>query len=323
MAQLPRVRLLRPDGSIRSDSMEDQLGNGGSAFIVREGSYALKVPTIYSTDELSEQGKFYQECSNEDAIQNIENEKAVYNRIGKHDGIAECISTRDDGILLALYTRGNFKDYLINEAEVSLSQKVKWISSLVDTVYHFHAAKVLMMDIAFRNVMLADDLSFKMIDFGQYCLFPLEADINEVDENGYTAQADIFHLGCMIYSIVTWKRYELNSNSASGFEDPIDYAWPVLSALPPTQDILFGHIVKKCWTSSYETSTQLQQEFQECLISATPVVSKAEHFPPQNSTWDAFRGWGRLVWHVGDNARATCRKVLAFFFPAFFRHSGF
>ena len=138
----------------------------------------------------------------------LEFEKEVYMRLGRCDGIAERVKISKNGILLVLYKRGDLKSYIEHEAEIDRSQTAGWILSLPKMVPIFHKSKVLVDDMALRNILIADDLSLKMIDFGQCQPFPLDVDINAVSDNGLTARADIFHLDYAIYSIVTWRRYE-------------------------------------------------------------------------------------------------------------------
>ena len=106
------------------------------------------------------------------------------------------------------YERGDLERYIKDEVEVGWSQKAGWILSIIKTILHFHNAKVLVDDMALRNILIADDLTLKVIDFGQCAPFPMDTDMTAVSDNGLTAQADLFHLGCIIYSIVTRKRYE-------------------------------------------------------------------------------------------------------------------
>ncbi|KAL9594717.1 MAG: hypothetical protein Q9219_006881 [cf. Caloplaca sp. 3 TL-2023] len=188
----------------------------------------------------------------------LEAEKAVYSRIGRCDGIAECINTSKDGILLALYERGDLESFIEKEPEVNRPLKARWILSIIKTLLHFHNAKVLVDDIALRNLLLADDLSLKMIDFGQCALLPVEIDINTASDNGLTAQADIFHLGNVIYSIVTWKRYE---------HDLFMHGWtlPLLGDLPEVDGLFCGDIIRNCWSAKYTGMEQLYRDVRENL----------------------------------------------------------
>ena len=161
-------------------------------------------------------------------------------------------------LLLALYERGDLERYVERELEVDRSRKAEWILSMIRTILHFHNAKVLVDDMALRNILVADDLSLKMIDFGQCALFLIDADISAVSDHGLTAQADIFHLGCLIYSIVTWKRYEC---------DLATRGWtpPSLSDLPDIEQLFCGDIIQKCWSAKYTSMKQLYRDTHEGL----------------------------------------------------------
>ena len=100
----------------------------------------------------------------------LESEKTAYLR----DGIAECINISKDGILFALYERGRTRSRLIGP------QKAGCIQPIVNTSLYFHNAKVLVDDMALRNMLIADDLSLKMTDFGQCPLSLMDTDINTV-----------------------------------------------------------------------------------------------------------------------------------------------
>ena len=202
------MSFFKPDGTSFHFYSETFLGTGTNSIVLRRGPHALKIPKVRDSTTTSEEYREDEEYVNQGNREIFESEKAVYLRVGRFDGIAEYINISKDGILFTLYERGDLESYNKREVEVDGSRKAGWILSIIKTTLHFHNAKVLVDDMALRNILIADDLSLKMIDFGQCPLFPLDADINAVSDNGLTAQADIFHLGCLIYSIVAWRRYE-------------------------------------------------------------------------------------------------------------------
>ncbi|KAL1954089.1 hypothetical protein VTO42DRAFT_1777 [Malbranchea cinnamomea] len=129
--------------------------------------------------------------------------------------------------------------------EIAQPRRVTWILSAIKAVHHLHhTAKVLVFDIAPRNFLLADDLSLRMIDFGQAAVFPLDTDITTACDNGLTALVDIVHLGCTIHSIASWQLYEFNLMDC-------DYKLPRLEDLPKVDDCFCGDIIKKCWLGKY------------------------------------------------------------------------
>ncbi|KAL8967441.1 MAG: hypothetical protein Q9197_005428 [Variospora fuerteventurae] len=252
------MSFLKPDGTSFHFYSETFLGTGTNSIVLRRGPNALKIPKVPDTTDMPEEYREDQEYVSEGNRQMLEAEKAVYLRVGPCDGIAECINISKDGILLALYERGDLESYVESEVEVDQTRKARWILSIIKTILHFHNAKVLVDDMALRNIVVADDLSLRMIDFGQCALFPMDADINAVSDHGLTAQADIFHLGCVIYSIVTWKRYECNLFSH-------DWTPPLLSDLPEVDQLFCGDIIQKCWSAEYTCMEQLYHETHDGL----------------------------------------------------------
>ena len=97
-----------------------------------------------------------------------------------------------------------------------------------------------------------------MIDFGQCYLIPLDANISMASNNGLTAQADIFRLGCVIYSIVIWERYECNL-----FER--QWVRPLFRDLQNVDHIFCGNIIRKCWSAEYSSMEQLYCDTHESL----------------------------------------------------------
>ena len=115
---------------------------------MRQDAHALKRPKIYPLDSQEEDVNSDRRFLNDNAISSIENEKAVYQRVGQYDGIAQCIDISDDGILLAVYAEGTLEDYFEYNAESDQAQKARWILSLIGTFRHFHACNVLTYDTA-------------------------------------------------------------------------------------------------------------------------------------------------------------------------------
>ena len=252
------MSFLKPDGTCFHYYSETFLGTGTNSIVLRCGPHALKIPKVRDTATMSEEYREDEECINTVNCEILELEKAVYLRVGRCAGVAECIKISKDGILLALYERGDLERYIKDEVEVGRSQKAGWILSIIKTILHFHDAKVLVDDMALRNILIADDLSLKLIDFGHCALFPVDTDINAVSDNGLSAQTNIFHLGCIIYSIVAWKRYEC---------DLFLRGWirPLLNELPEVKQLFCGDIIQKCWSAEYTSMEQLYRDTHEGL----------------------------------------------------------
>ncbi|KAL1978476.1 hypothetical protein VTN31DRAFT_1335 [Thermomyces dupontii] len=230
------MALLKPDGT--PYEFEGHLGNGTNSIVFQRGPYALKVPKIRDLAGLSGEELADTQYLNSMNRKILDREKAVYRRIGTCEAIAECVQISDEGILLPCFSQGDLESYIRERKEVAQPRKVTWILSAIKAVHHLHhTAKVLVFDIAPRNFLLTDDMSLKMIDFGQAALFPLDTDITTASDDGLTVQVDIFHLGCTIYSIASWKLYECNLMD-------YNYKLPRLEDLPNVDDCFCGEIIK-------------------------------------------------------------------------------
>ncbi|KAL8859228.1 MAG: hypothetical protein Q9178_004166 [Gyalolechia marmorata] len=262
------MSFVKPDGTRFHFYTETFLGTGTNSIVLLDRSHALKIPKVRDLTSMPEEYREDEEYINQVNREILESEKAIYLRVGHCKGIAECINISQDGIRLALYKRGDLETYIESEAEVDQSRKAGWILSLTETMLHFHSSNVLVDDMALRNILVADDMSLKMIDFGQCSLLPLDADINAASDNGLTAQADIFHLGCVIYSIVIWKRYECNLFVRG-------WVRPLLCELPNVDSLFCADIIRNCWSAKYSSMDQLYCAAQESLKHANCTATKS------------------------------------------------
>ena len=247
------MAFVKPDGSTFSVLTEDVVGIGQSGIVLRRGGYALKIAKVRNTSDLTNEKYEDQEYMNDVAREILENENAVYQRIGKHPGIADCIAQSQDGILLVLYTGGNLDRYISRNNEPNWWRKKNWILSIIETVSYIHDSRVLIDDLALRNLVIADDFSLRMVDFGQCAVLPTDSDLRTVNLNGLTAKVDIFHLGCLIYSVAAWQRYE------SDLLD-LDPHFPLLEDLPAIHHLPCAKIIRKCWTGGYADIHELRTE---------------------------------------------------------------
>ncbi|KAF2460479.1 kinase-like domain-containing protein [Lineolata rhizophorae] len=198
--------------------------------LVGNGSFGL-VWQI-AEDRVRKDPKIYAEHNNERAYSNmvnraeIQTEKAVYERLGSHAGIIECFKATDESIELAFANQGDLAAYMQANLAPAQELRAKWIRLLVDTFAHVHARKIIIQDIALRNVLLHDN-TLKLCDFGECILLPLDTDMGQFHVNGTTPQIEILHLGCMLYSIAVWREFKY---------DYFDLErWPEAGELPMTE----------------------------------------------------------------------------------------
>ena len=259
------MAFLKPDGSSFTVHTEKVLGLGQSGIVVRRGEHALKIAKIRDTLSLPRDKREDEDYMSHVAQEILQNEKRVYERVGNYSGIAECVELLPDGILLVFYSGGDLYRYISRNEELDWWRKRDWILSLIDTVAHLHDSRVLIDDLALRNLLVADDFSLKMIDFGQCAILSLDSDPSTASVNGLTAKIDIFHLGCLIYSVAVWQTYE------NDFFD-LDSQFPSLDDLPPVSYLPCADLLCKCWTGAYSNIHELRTDAHQTLsISSCDV----------------------------------------------------
>ncbi|KAL9027443.1 MAG: hypothetical protein Q9196_004028, partial [Gyalolechia fulgens] len=233
--------------------MRDMLGMGTFGLVIRHGDHVLKIAKVNQTEGLSEKEAAYEAFDNDGNRESLEREKAVYRRVGTHTGIVQPISLSNEGILMPLYPQGDLEKYMAKHENPDASTRTEWIMSVIQTMCHLHQCKILVDDLALRNLLLTDDRSLKMIDFGNCSILPMDTDLSLANEDGLTVQVDIFYLGCLIYSIAVWEKFEFCL---------IDTQWqlPPLSDLPQLAHVLLGDVVRNCWTGAYNSMHKLQQD---------------------------------------------------------------
>ncbi|KAL8866957.1 MAG: hypothetical protein Q9174_005972 [Haloplaca sp. 1 TL-2023] len=268
-SKVRRAHWLNTDGSVLQWNNQDLIGIGTFGVVVRRGEHALKVPRLTRAERPSEEEALYEAHDNNGNRESFENEKAVYQRVGAYRGIAEVISITDEGILMTLYQRGDLEKYIKNNDQPHALRLVEWIKTVVGIVCYFHQQNILLNDIALRNVLIADDWSLKMIDFGHCDILPPDAEIARAGDKHFNLQADIFYLGCLLYSIVTWQKFQIDLFDS-------DCKPPPLQDLPDTARILFGGLIQKCWQGE---CTRTEEVNHDCERMANHIAIFSHAFP--------------------------------------------
>jgi len=247
------MAFLAPNGMPVDFSADPYLGSGTNGLVLQRGEHALKIPKIIDTSQFSDADRASSDYVNQVNREILETEKSVYRRIGHFEGIVRIVSISEHGILFERHKNGDIAAYIKDHTELSIRDKSGWIISIVQAVCHIHRSKVLIDDIALRNFLITDDLLVKMIDFGQSTVFPECTDITMANDNGLTALVDLFHVGCIIYSIAAWKEYKYDL-----FQHQLQ--WPGLKDLPDTDQLLYRQVIKKCRTAGYCSADDLCTE---------------------------------------------------------------
>jgi len=230
--------------------MSDVLGIGLDGVVLRESEFTvLKIPKLSGTaqpDGSIKPAEFFEV----DKL-GLDREKDVYDRLKGAPFVAECLGVSDFGITLKYYSGGSLEAYMRTHQEPSLQLKQRWITQVATALVHCHEARILVADIALRNLLIDEHLNMFMIDFSNSYIFEDDAVIADLRQEDYTPKMDMLYLGSVIYSIVKWCKYSLDCADES--------EWPSLPELPATKGIPFGHIIHCCWTGQYDHVTQLHQ----------------------------------------------------------------
>lgn len=258
---------LHPDGS--TVNVDHIVGNGSNGLVLSHGCYVLKIPKTHDTSGFTGGHLAFEKMCNEENNELLKAEKEAYARLKDIDGIAECINCSPAGIILRNYTHGSLENFIaqdqkhrekINELKTALIEKA------IGIVRRCHQKSVLLNDIALRNFMMTDDdLSIVMIDFGQCRLFDQASGMTLSSGDGSGAEVDIFQLGCVLFSLSTWEKYELEVPDT---EPPWHHDSRLL-------DTIYGDIVAKCWGGLYASMDEVHSDFE----ASRQQLSEETHSP--------------------------------------------
>ncbi|KAL5329592.1 hypothetical protein ACEPPN_003106 [Leptodophora sp. 'Broadleaf-Isolate-01'] len=189
-------------------------------------------------------------------------EREIFERLGKHPRIIEYKGWHEDGVLLEYASNGTLEKHL-QEAKLSIREKIRLAKEIAEGVAHAHQQNVLICDIHVRNVLLDNAFCVKLCDFqgrllddkGEVMLdggasenaesFMPRANIEFAD-----TKTDIFALGSTIYHIITGHRPFPQNDTITDeamFEQLYrNGQFPVLEVKEG------GAVIKMCWEGRYE-----------------------------------------------------------------------
>jgi serine/threonine protein kinase len=253
------VALLHTDNR---EVFEHVVGRGGTGLIIQRGEFAFKIPLlrreVRTVDGKRTIGRLTPNPGDYDVrqmmIKYIKEEKAIYRRLGECPGILQCydLDSPDHSIQMKLMKNGDLRHYLVKTRPDQQTQ-LSWLMDLARTLVHVHHRRVIVCDIRTDNILLDEDFSVKMSDFGESVMMPLDWNLGGVIDLGYSVQIDIGAFGAVMFEIVTGVHCSfdhLQDWKEAG--DP--YKWPSRDGLPATNHVWLGHIIDRCWTEGSFTS---------------------------------------------------------------------
>lgn len=183
-------------------------------------------------------------------------------------------------ITLGYCQNGNLYDYLESHPEATLCQRMLWCIQAAEGLAYLHRHKVLHCDLRPDNLLVADDLSLRIIDFGGSAIdgdIPLAA-----EAEGYflprpppwpcTKDTDIFALGSTFYHILTGHR----PHQDRAPQDDITASFERKEYPADIHDLLIGDIILKCWKSEYRFAVDVFNELVPLMDQFRPGAETKE-----------------------------------------------
>lgn len=258
---------LHLDGTRVEDNI---IGVGGTGIVIQQGEYAIKIPRVSRVIEVDGapviQGRLTPEDGDHDVrtdlVKSLENEKAIYRRLGDHHGIVRCYnpSSAHHSIRMARMANGDLRHYLA-ERRPERRQQLSWLREMANTIAYVHSRCVIIADVRLDNFLLDDNFSVKLFDFSESTLMPVGWNLEGTDDLGFSILTDIGQFGAVMFEIVTGQQCSFDIMQ-DWKEVGDESTWPRRSSLPSTSDIWLGHIIEKCWTQKFISAKDLAGELE-------------------------------------------------------------
>jgi serine/threonine protein kinase len=214
---------------------DDLVGSGSDGFIIRHGdNQVLKIPRLFGCSQGN--GVIEADGDNHLHLEHLDLEKDIYERLRGVPGIANCIESNSDGILLEYYRNGSLGDCSSSQPPPAMAQRWNWALQAVECVARCHERRVLVFDIALRNFLLTDEFDLRMIDFANSSLLPVDEDVSKADVDGLTVKVDILHLANVVYSILAWREFSCRCEEEA--------EWPSLDRMPDVSGMDRGEVIR-------------------------------------------------------------------------------
>ncbi|KAI9746349.1 MAG: hypothetical protein M1818_000061 [Claussenomyces sp. TS43310] len=142
------------------------IGMGRTARVIQTGDQVIKISI--ALDFTGQAEEFHKDLSrlNDEGQSALENEKQILSVLGNHDGIVPWYSISESGIEMEYMKNGDLHQYL-KRHEPDRALMDRWIRQLVQSIAYVHSRGIVISDIASRNVLLSEDLSLVLCDFGE------------------------------------------------------------------------------------------------------------------------------------------------------------
>ncbi|KAJ7791997.1 hypothetical protein B0H14DRAFT_2224429, partial [Mycena olivaceomarginata] len=95
-------------------------------------------------------------------------EHRIYEQVGPHPCLAECLGINEDNILVLRRMRnGSIQNCVLKNPRPDFATRAQWVVEIAHGMGHLHAAGVLWNDCSIFNTLVSDDGAHALIcDFG-------------------------------------------------------------------------------------------------------------------------------------------------------------
>lgn len=111
-----------------SFSSDQVLGIGRTGLVIQREDTAIKLPIRWTESSDNEI---------EANLESLQREQDIYKRLGKHDGIVNCIDITPTSIQLALMKNGDLHTYLSRKRPTK-SRQFFWLREMVSALAYIH-----------------------------------------------------------------------------------------------------------------------------------------------------------------------------------------
>ncbi|KAJ9636936.1 hypothetical protein H2204_005082 [Knufia peltigerae] len=259
------MTFLHLDGTLVS---EDILGMGGSGLVVREGTFAVKIPRLWRGVDVPDNGRLTPEAEAFDMrqfrIDQMNQEKPILQRLGDCQGVVPCfdLDSSEVSIRMRYMENGDLRDYLRSQ-KPDRQTRLLWLRSMAHTLSDIHHRRVIVADLRSDNFLIDEGMSIYLADFGESCMMPLDWDMKDSNADGESAATDIGQFGAVMFEVITGQRCKFDLMQDWKSTGDL-FSWPRRDSLPSVDGLWLGHIIEACWTqgtfsSADDLATALEQ----------------------------------------------------------------
>lgn len=199
----------------------------------------------------------------------VEDEKRIYKRLGKHPNIIGCLEITEESIHLERATPGCLRLYFKDGGSATLEERLRWSRDLASVIQYLHDHNVRQVDIGGRNILLDADRNIRLCDFAGSVIDDVKPTI--VAQNGFrhpdekeawggTLRAEIHALGSTIFEIMTstgpYRREEQETEGSA-----LDLMRR--GVYPDVTDVVLGKVIAACWRGEYGSAQQVADSIAE------------------------------------------------------------